>query len=449
MNYLFVDTETKNLLSDPFLSFEKIESMPSIRQIAWLIYSETEQLLEERNVYVNDDEESKDIKPALNSFNDDLIKYKPIVVGHNINFDRNIIGAEYLRQKRYNPLLDYPFICTMKQTIDFCHLENFKFPRLQELYKLLFGSEFNGAHDAYNDVQATAKCFFTLRNMINFSPQKDPVTNYPNYSRYIEELRTDRKLAHYRGSALLEVLRLFRFMDSCNTIKDEIDFMYRNFLNKDLNPIPKDDSSINELQKKFYIHYESELIEFFQLETVISDFKKDTGKLGIEPLIGTSLYFYCRLQGSHENNEDKLGLVDAFIQYLLLYEIWILKNEKGESPDSSPGSFTFNDLIIKELSKDIKDIDPDFTLTLLMGMFPCLVNEDAPFIESSFAKDIELLENTIKMLKPLISELILQMNYLYFLTELEKHSPQQYKNRITDLRLIIMDDKPKKKRWWS
>ena len=39
----------------------------------------------------------------------------------------------------------------------------FKFPSLKELHNYLFKCDFEGAHDAGDDVSATAKCFFELK----------------------------------------------------------------------------------------------------------------------------------------------------------------------------------------------------------------------------------------------------------------------------------------------
>ena len=36
-------------------------------------------------------------------------------------------------------------------------------PRLEELYRKLFGRNFAGAHDAMSDIQATKECFFELK----------------------------------------------------------------------------------------------------------------------------------------------------------------------------------------------------------------------------------------------------------------------------------------------
>jgi len=56
-------------------------------------------------------------------------------------------------------------ICTMNKTTKFCNIpkakgNGAKWPTLTELHKTLFGVEFEGSHDAGNDVDACAKCFF-------------------------------------------------------------------------------------------------------------------------------------------------------------------------------------------------------------------------------------------------------------------------------------------------
>lgn len=87
---------------------------------------------------------------------------------HNINFDRKIVGAEFIRTGRENPMDSKPNICTMQSSTKFCAIAGPygpKWPKLQELHKKLFGFEFDGAHDALADVDATARCFFELRRL--------------------------------------------------------------------------------------------------------------------------------------------------------------------------------------------------------------------------------------------------------------------------------------------
>lgn len=83
------------------------------------------------------------------------------VVGHNIEYDENVMNYELMRLNRrgdYNPK---KILCTMKETIEFCALPGrgvgFKFPKLNELYKKLFGEFFEWAHSAIFDVEATVR----------------------------------------------------------------------------------------------------------------------------------------------------------------------------------------------------------------------------------------------------------------------------------------------------
>lgn len=56
----------------------------------------------------------------------------------------------------------------MLESVDLCKLPgrypgNYKWPKLIELHNHLFGCDFEGAHDALDDVKATVKCFFELK----------------------------------------------------------------------------------------------------------------------------------------------------------------------------------------------------------------------------------------------------------------------------------------------
>ena len=81
-------------------------------------------------------------------------------------FDKKIVGAEMIRLGMKDELEKKKSYCTMQSSIDFCKIPGkygYKYPKLQELYKKLFGSEFENAHDAMSDIEATEKCFWELR----------------------------------------------------------------------------------------------------------------------------------------------------------------------------------------------------------------------------------------------------------------------------------------------
>ncbi len=111
--------------------------------------------------------EGKPLEAVLAAF-EDMLEKTTIVVGHNIEFDINIMGAEMLRKERSEKLLtDKRIIDTKNEGTNFCAIPGgrggkYKWPTLTELYTKLFGQGFGDAHDAAYDVDATAKCFFGL-----------------------------------------------------------------------------------------------------------------------------------------------------------------------------------------------------------------------------------------------------------------------------------------------
>ena len=91
-------------------------------------------------------------------------------VAHNIDFDMPMINYAAARTHQPNTLLNFPQFCTMKNTVDLCQLpfarrsygtQKYKWPKLEELYKFLHGTQMEGAHNSFHDVAGTAACFFT------------------------------------------------------------------------------------------------------------------------------------------------------------------------------------------------------------------------------------------------------------------------------------------------
>jgi DNA polymerase III subunit epsilon len=103
-----------------------------------------------------------------------LLHQADMVVGHNLDFDWQY--AKHLLERNIDSLsdkarsafyLDLPNQCTMKDkaVVKFCGLKNKlgkpKWPKLVELYDILFKSSFD-AHDAFEDIVATSKCYFEM-----------------------------------------------------------------------------------------------------------------------------------------------------------------------------------------------------------------------------------------------------------------------------------------------
>src|SRR5690606_32883003 len=98
-------------------------------------------------------------------FNNQILKSVNLVA-HNISFDEKIVGAEFLRSGFPNSIPSKNRICTMQSTTNFCAIQGnygYKWPKLNELHIKLFGYDFEDAHNAVADINATVKCFWELK----------------------------------------------------------------------------------------------------------------------------------------------------------------------------------------------------------------------------------------------------------------------------------------------
>jgi len=101
-----------------------------------------------------------------------------LIIGHNIQFDKNLITVEFQRNNMKNclykdgrPLNEF---CTMKKTVDLCKLPfvnknntvmlHYKWPTLTELHYHLFNSKPTGTHNAIADVMICLRCYVYLQH---------------------------------------------------------------------------------------------------------------------------------------------------------------------------------------------------------------------------------------------------------------------------------------------
>lgn len=91
------------------------------------------------------------------------------IVGHNINFDINVLLSE-LHRKGKNDVITKIFktkrICTMFASKNIVQIDNgstsYKLPKMRELYYFLFKKNPIMQHNAMYDVIHTAQCYFEL-----------------------------------------------------------------------------------------------------------------------------------------------------------------------------------------------------------------------------------------------------------------------------------------------
>ncbi len=183
--YLFFDTETSDLPRNYKAPVSDTANWPRLVQLAYLLHDEKGQELARGNFLIRPEgfriapkamkvhgisteralAEGVELSPVLEEFLAQL-KAASHVVAHNLAFDEKIIGTEYYRAGKKNVFRGKTKLCTMQAGTGFCRLPGpygFKWPKLNELHHKLFGTRFDGAHDALADIEATARCFWGLR----------------------------------------------------------------------------------------------------------------------------------------------------------------------------------------------------------------------------------------------------------------------------------------------
>ena len=185
--FLIFDTETTGLPKIENAPLTDFDNWPRMVQLAWQIHDEQGRFVENHNYIVKPEgfvipidakmvhgisteyatEHGRPLNEVLDLFMQSAAQVTHLV-GHNISFDLNVLGCEFLRSGRDNPLHRWKHIdtCTEK-TAEFCQLPGgkggkYKKPRLGEIHHILFGEDFDSAHNACADVQATARVFLEL-----------------------------------------------------------------------------------------------------------------------------------------------------------------------------------------------------------------------------------------------------------------------------------------------
>ena len=208
--YIIFDTETTGLPKDWNAPISDVDNWPRCIQIAWQLHDEMGNVIEHEDYLVKPEgfdipydserihgistllatEKGIEMSVVLERFNTALRKAK-FVVGQNVGFDLNIMGAEFYRASAESPLGAMPVLDTCTEiTADLLKLPGgrggrYKLPTLTELHEYLFGIPFGEAHNATADVEATTRCFFELMRKNVFSEQE-----LQQSSGYLERFKT-------------------------------------------------------------------------------------------------------------------------------------------------------------------------------------------------------------------------------------------------------------------
>ena len=232
--YLIFDTETTGLPKRWNAPVTDTDNWPRCIQIAWQLHDAMGNLLEHQDYLVSPDGfdvpfEAEQIHGISTALAQDqglpllevlerftaAVEKCHFVVGQNVGFDLNIMGAEFHRAGIENTLAQKPVLdtCT-EQTAMMCQIPGgrggkFKLPTLTELHQHLFGAPFNEAHNATADVEATTRCFLELLRLKHYPLEKlgAPADYYNQYQAANSEAVAGIGLKHVnlkKASAALQ-----------------------------------------------------------------------------------------------------------------------------------------------------------------------------------------------------------------------------------------------------
>ena len=188
MKSLFFDTETSGLAL--YKESYKHPDQPWIVQLAMILADES-RIYHKLNILIY--HEQREIEPKAQEIHGisvedcelglrELLAAKLIesiateaeqIVCHNVSFDKKLVLA-LLHRNGFDLFCDWldkiPSYCTMQKSTDYCKLPpkrfgNYKWPKLEELYKVLFDQDLQICHDALGDVEATMKCYYKLKEL--------------------------------------------------------------------------------------------------------------------------------------------------------------------------------------------------------------------------------------------------------------------------------------------
>lgn len=200
MKLLIFDTETSGLPLSRNIPLHETNYWPYILQLSY-VFCDTEKnyaikyendiIKISKDVNINSESEKIHginyllckrkgicIKKALCKFNDYLRKADKII-GHNIDFDKNMIYVEGFRNNILINNIKSEY-CTMKKNIHYCGIERLnkngnkylKYPTLNELNSKIFNMKPKGLHDALVDVLVCLRCYLYIEESYDIIENK-------------------------------------------------------------------------------------------------------------------------------------------------------------------------------------------------------------------------------------------------------------------------------------
>ena len=227
MRILVFDTETTGLPKTKIINPDTLDKWPYVVQMSFIIYDSSLNDIIESKDYIIKIPESVIITEEISNINgitNQISKEKGIkinevlneffyflrnvdtLVGHNIEFDINMLRIELLRLINYGsmPELQRKYYkhdlhllthfknvsCTLKDSVELCNIHSInkfgkpflKYPKLIELHNKLFNTSPSHLHNSFNDILVTLRCYMKLKHNLDLM---DDCNIFKKYSKQI------------------------------------------------------------------------------------------------------------------------------------------------------------------------------------------------------------------------------------------------------------------------
>ncbi len=189
MKILIYDTSAADAVAKYNQPFTDTDNWPQLVHLSWILVDETGKELDSYDAKIKPssqkisqkaaclhgldkaeiEQNGIKIQDALNRFNE-VLNEADYVFSHNMNYNSNIMKAEYFRTGIMNGLNSAEEFCLMQESTYFCKLpakrgDRYKWPSLPELHKVLFQKTYDQPQNALSDRNAASRCFIVLFKM--------------------------------------------------------------------------------------------------------------------------------------------------------------------------------------------------------------------------------------------------------------------------------------------
>ena len=183
--FLVIDTETTGLPRKMAPLLSRKQEWPRMVALAWIESVKEGEIIAEYHSIIRPDcytipekataihgittkkaqDEGNQLVSVLETFQKSLER-SSFIVGHNVDFDIQVIAAEAFRSAISIPVNKVPKKCTMKTSARLCGIQRgrgYKYPSLAELHEKLFGVPLPDPHHALSDARSCMKCYLELK----------------------------------------------------------------------------------------------------------------------------------------------------------------------------------------------------------------------------------------------------------------------------------------------